>query len=134
MNGTTRVMQTSPYRGYFITVNPTKAPAGRLKDCFSIHKLKEDSVDWTVTVYTRTIEQAADYPTETEATEAALRHAGAWIDAQYPQDSQSSAIESRNNGKYAAKVHRVLGPGPFADNFHVYRHPMGDRVPRLGAV
>ena len=80
-----RTMRSVPYRDYFVVVNPSDKPEGRLKDSFSIHKLREGSVDWTVTVYSYPLDRAMSYETEDEAIENALKHAGAWIDGQYEQ-------------------------------------------------
>jgi hypothetical protein len=78
-----RIMRATVYRDYSVVVNPSGAPEGRFRDAFSVHKHVKGAPDLRVSVYQRSISEATEYPTEQEAIESALKHAGAWIDAQY---------------------------------------------------
>ncbi|GAB3416834.1 hypothetical protein NX774_12030 [Massilia agilis] len=79
-----RIMRGTIYRDYTVVVNPTGAPEGRFRDAFSVHKHVDGEPDLRVTVYQRSISEATEYNTEKEAVESALKHAGVWIDGEYP--------------------------------------------------
>jgi hypothetical protein len=80
-----RIMPATIYRDYSIVVNPSGAPEGKFRDAFSVHKHVNGQPDLRIGVYQRSISQATEYPTEQEAVENALKHAGTWIDSQYEE-------------------------------------------------